>query len=60
MTYEYHLEDGTIEISTEPSITSFEKYIYNFWDEEVQDMVTEYVDVPVKYCVIKDEVTVNC
>jgi hypothetical protein len=54
-TYEYHLEDGTIELCNEPNITSFERCIYNCWDEEVQDMVTEYVDVPVKYCIIKEE-----
>lgn len=52
-TYEYHLEDDTVEISTIPNIKSFERCAYNCWDEEVQDMVTEYIDIPVKYCLIK-------
>ena len=53
MKYEYHLEDGTIELSDKPNITSFPRVIYNAWDEETCQMITEEVDVKVKYCLIK-------
>lgn len=54
MKYEYHLEDGTIELSEVPNLSSFPRVFYNAWDEEVQDMITEIVDVPVRYCIIKE------
>lgn len=55
MLYEYHLEDGTIELSTEPNITSFNTCVYSAWDDELQDLIEEFVDIPVKYCLIKEE-----
>jgi hypothetical protein len=51
--YEYHLEDGTIEISVIPNIISFPRVVYNVWDEEVKDMITEEIEVKVRYCIIK-------
>lgn len=55
MIYEYHLEDGTIELSNEPNITSFERVVYDCWDDELQQQVTDYIDVAVRFCIIKDE-----
>lgn len=53
MKYEYHLEDGTIETSEIANISSFPRVVYSVWDEEVQDMVTEEIEIKVRYCIIK-------
>lgn len=53
MKYEYHLEDDTIELSDTPNISSFPRIIECYWDEEVGDMMTEEVDMKVRYCIIK-------
>jgi hypothetical protein len=53
MKYEYHLEDDTIELSDTPNISSFPRIIESYWDEEINDMMTEEVDMKVRYCIIK-------
>jgi hypothetical protein len=55
MYYEYHLEDGTVEISDIPNLSSFPRSYANYWDEEINDMVTLETDVEVRYCIIKEE-----
>lgn len=52
--YEYHLEDGTIEISDKPNIVSFPRIFYSVWDEELNDRITEEVEIPVRYCIIRN------
>ena len=51
--YEYHLEDGTIELSDSPNIVSFPRIYSNYWDEEINDMVILETEVKVRYCIVK-------
>ena len=50
MYYEYHLNDGTIELSNKANISSFPRIVGNYWDGEVW---SDVADIDVTYCIIK-------
>jgi hypothetical protein len=59
MYYEYHLNDGSVEKSVVPNISSFTRIMYQVWDVEIEDMIEEYDEVGVKYCIIKEGTLCN-